>query len=301
VQRLASRLTPGTAAAGCVFTACRFLIGRKGDERRAAQAIDEYVRWRTSLEKEPTYSPEVELAISQVYSPRLLEARDPRGRPVVVAQMGEIDIALAASRNVSISMLLRRHVSTLDRISAAIKASPEPLSGHLLIQDLAGCSVSKFVRARAFFKRALRLDQLYYPEMLGQMVCLRAPRLATWAFGQIKPWIDPTTAGKIIFAPDGPAEVLGGTCSPQLIDEIMRVMRVKKTADKDLLQLQHASKLQDESRGDRSKSERRSKVQGEQQLWHTLNCRHAAAAVGAGQLMQPSSPATAPANMTDER
>lgn len=239
VQRLAGRLPPGSAAAGCIITACRFFIGRKSDERRAAQAIDEYAQWRASLEVEPTYSPEVELAISQVYSPQLLEARDARGRPVVVAKIGNIDVALAASRNVSISMLLRRHISTLDRINDAIEASPEPLAGHLLVQDLSGCSVSKFIRSRSLLKRMLRVDQLYYPELLGHMVCLRAPKLATWAFGQIKPWVDPTTAGKITFTHDGPTETLGGTCSPQLIDEIMQVM-VKGTAERDSLQLQPA-------------------------------------------------------------
>jgi hypothetical protein len=224
VQRLSERLPPEYSAASRVITACRFLIGRKGDEIRAAHAIDEYVRWRATLEGEPVHSPEVELAISQIYSPTLLHTRDARGRPVVIAKIGRIDVCLAASRNISISMLLRRHISTLDKINAAIEASPEPLAGHLLIQDLAGCSVSKFVRARTLFKRMLRIDQLYYPEMLGDMVCLHAPKLATWAFGQIRTWIDPTTADKITVTQDGYAEVFGSKCSQQLIDEIVKVV-----------------------------------------------------------------------------
>jgi len=225
VQRLGARiLATCPVQSSRDITACRFLIGSKYDENRASRALDAYAQWRASLEEDVLYSPEIERAIAKVYSPQVMRFRDPKGRPVVLAKIGNIDVSMASSMNVSVAMLLRRHISTLDKISAKIEESADPLGGHLLIQDLSGCSVTKFIGSRAFFKRMLKVDQNYYPHLLGEMVCVHAPRLATWAFHQLKPFIDPATAKKVTITRDGPAEALRGRCSPELIEEIMQAV-----------------------------------------------------------------------------
>jgi len=225
ITRLQARLPLATSESSRAATAARFLVGRNNHEAHAGAAIDAYVRWRAALGPEPTHSPETEAAIAHVYSPRLLRMRDRRGRPVVVVRLGDVDVSVAESRNVTVAMLLRRHISTLDRISAAIEASADPLAGHLLVQDLHGTTVAKFVRSRCFFQQMLRLDQAYYPELLGQLRCVRAPRLAAWAFEQVKSWIDPSSAAKVQLSRGGPAEALADVCSPELIEQILEVLQ----------------------------------------------------------------------------
>lgn len=197
------------------YATCRFLRGSKGDVSRAATSFGECADWRAAQglselssaalraplgdsDKGLEYAAEVEAWLASVYCPKLLDGHDLHGRPVVYVQLGNLDLSAASRHAVTLDMLLRRHVATLEKILRAVHASPAgPLKGHLLIHDLHGCTLTKFVRSRALFRALLQIDQKYYPELLGKLVCVRAPRLAVWAFEQVKPFIDPHTAAKI--------------------------------------------------------------------------------------------------------
>mmetsp|Transcript_1561 Transcript_1561/g.2545 ORF Transcript_1561/g.2545 Transcript_1561/m.2545 type:complete len:260 (-) Transcript_1561:111-890(-) len=193
LRRLLPQLPAGTDA----FLACRFLRGHKGNVTKAAHACLQRSRWRASLKAELAYPEESETALCAIYSPRLLDWCDFFGRPIVYVPLGKLDCSAAASQGVTIEMLIRRHISTLEAIERAVDASANPLAGHLLVHDLHGCTATKFVRSRAFFKEILKIDSTFFPEILGKLICIRAPLMAAWAFSQIKQFLNPVTASKI--------------------------------------------------------------------------------------------------------
>mmetsp|Transcript_22987 Transcript_22987/g.50282 ORF Transcript_22987/g.50282 Transcript_22987/m.50282 type:complete len:377 (+) Transcript_22987:198-1328(+) len=211
LAELRSLLPAGTDEHACL----RFLRACRGDVRRAAIAFGETADWRAEQGLEPLtaegirhadaevdvgvrYSDAIEQAIESVYDPVFLDCYDNLGRPVVYVRLARMDCAAAGKQGVTTAMLLRRHVGTLEKIQRAVHLSPAgPMAGHLLVHDLEGCTISKFLRSRSLFRGMLHIDQKFYPELLGKLVCIRAPQLGVWAFHQIKPLIDPRTAAKV--------------------------------------------------------------------------------------------------------
>lgn len=80
---------------------------------------------------------------------------------------------------------------------AAVSTADEP-DGHLLIVDLDGGTVKRFLGAWKLWSELARVAADYYPEMLGMAVIIRAPPIAKWGLDLCKKnFIDARTATKI--------------------------------------------------------------------------------------------------------
>ena len=204
--------------------ALRFMRGARGDVATAAIAYRERQAWLAELPEEPLYDDGVEAVLRKCYEPRLLSSPDKRGRPVLIVRLGTLDLNVAERGGVTVAMLLRRHFRTLNSVEAAVDASQDAMGGHLLVQDLSGCTIAKFLRARAFFRAMLNVDQSYYPELLGNLICINAPRLAVFALEQLKPWIDPVTFAKVRLVRGDPSVTLSEVLPPPCAAEALRYL-----------------------------------------------------------------------------
>lgn len=75
---------------------------------------------------------------------------------------------------------------------------------QLLILDLHGCSISKFLRATQMWREVNRIGQAFYPELLGHLLMVRGPPAAAWAVAQAKRWLDPETRAKLELSSGNP-------------------------------------------------------------------------------------------------
>lgn len=151
----------------------------------------------------------VEDAISEIYHPLRITGRARDGRLVMYRQLGEVDIDLLKKhKHISVHDLTRRHLREMERLRRDLDREPGgvgPLGGHLSILDLKGTSLKKFLAARGFFQLLSSMDGTHYAEMLGVLLIINPPPLTHWAIDTIKPFMDPTTARKIVVR-DGPPD-----------------------------------------------------------------------------------------------
>ena len=100
----------------------------------------------------------------------------------------------------------------------------DPLAGHLLIQDLRGCTVMKFVRSMKFWLGQGYAGQNYYPELLGNTIAVRGPPAAAWAVNTVKKFIDKKTGDKIELHSGEPAGPLSAYLDPDVLRECMALI-----------------------------------------------------------------------------
>ena len=126
-------------------------------------------------------------------NPMILEGLDFEARPVMVISAGALDCAALKKKGITLAMLVRRHVKAMEELQAHIDASPNPYAGHLMILDIGGCTVGKFIGAWRFWREIARVGEAFYPELAGKMAVVRGPSLAGWAIDKVKQFLDEKT------------------------------------------------------------------------------------------------------------
>ena len=93
---------------------------------------------------------------------------------------------------------------------------------HTVLVDCEGLGLG-IRRAVPVLRRISTLAGEHYPDTVHQILVVRAPRLFSWAWGLVKPWIDPATREKFqvlrdaaelfeLIPPEALPCELGGTC-----------------------------------------------------------------------------------------
>jgi hypothetical protein len=85
----------------------------------------------------------------------------------------------------------------------------------VVIMDVDGINLSHR-KTLKFMKYSSYMDQNYYPEILGRMVMINAPAVASTFWNIIKRWLDPVTQSKIFIFPRG-SEELTSLVPPQYL------------------------------------------------------------------------------------
>jgi hypothetical protein len=210
--------------------ALRFLRarGHRLDDALALWRIDQ--EWRRSeniggILDEPIEAA-VEDAISEIYHPLRFTGRARDGRLVMYRQLGEVDIDLLKKhKHISVHNLTRRHLREMERLRRDLDRDAGgvgPLGGHLSILDLKGTTVKKFLAARAFFQLLSSMDGTHYAEMLGVLLIINPPPLTHWAIDTLKPFMDPTTARKIVVRDGPPDTFMSEYVEPTLLPPHLR-------------------------------------------------------------------------------
>ena len=213
-EELRRRIAPDTITDEA---ATRFLGARKGDVGKAAQMYIEYMEWRRAenidaVLSEPPLADGKEAALRQRFNPRVLDGFDRSGRPIMFASFGQLDVSALAKEGVTTKDLTRRHARSLEQVLQIIIARSEkgaagadeapsaraPSPGVFLIIDVHGCTVTNALRAWKLWMAMAKVSQDYYPESLGQLCIVRAPRSGQWLIDKFKAAaLDPVTAAKM--------------------------------------------------------------------------------------------------------
>ena len=218
---LQERLSPVEVTYG---EARRFLTAKKGDVARAARLYERCLAWREEANidgiLDEADAADVDAALSPMYKPLLLDGTDGQGRPVMYANFGRLDVAALSLKGINVPTIARRHIRELERcrrrlVEQAYEAGdpyrPPPVAdnggssysrtsrpGHLLIVDVDGGVVGRFMAAWKLWAEIAKLEGNYYPVMMGRCCVIRAPSIANWAFGLCrKSFLDPSTAERI--------------------------------------------------------------------------------------------------------
>lgn len=183
----------------------RFVAAHGCDHHKAARQWRDYVEWREreSLDavlREPPLEPALEEALQAGYNPRLLEGWDLKGRPVLLSRVGAFDFPALRRQGVTMQMVVRRHIQTMERISLAVNASPCPYDGHLLLLDLDGSSLTLFLKSWRVWQEIISIGNLYYPNLLGGVCIVRGPPSGRRAIGMIKTLLDGETSAKLNYS-----------------------------------------------------------------------------------------------------
>ena len=169
----------------------RFLVANRGNVPKAAQQYRDYLAWRRqeridAVRTEGPCAPEVEAALEAGFNPQLLDGLDARGRPVMVISIDGLDTPALRKLGVTIPILIRRHVKVMEALERRIDAAPDPFAGHLLILDIGGSTLGKFLGAWSLWREFARIGQQFYPECLGALCIVRGSGAAGWCVDKVK-------------------------------------------------------------------------------------------------------------------
>ena len=183
------------------LTCQRFLRANDGHLKRAAKQYKKFLAWREreaidGILDEPPHEPEIEAEVVRC-SMKLLEGCDLKGRPVMVSALGVMDMPALKKRGITHAMLIRRHARAMEQLIERIYASTDPISGHLLILDLSGCTLTMLFWAWPYIRDVAHMGQVYYPEVLGKLCFIRGPEKAAWAVDKVKHYLNPATRDKV--------------------------------------------------------------------------------------------------------
>eukprot|EP00747_Dinoflagellata_sp_TGD_P067178 gnl/TRDRNA2_/TRDRNA2_155150_c6_seq1.p1 gnl/TRDRNA2_/TRDRNA2_155150_c6~~gnl/TRDRNA2_/TRDRNA2_155150_c6_seq1.p1 ORF type:complete len:723 (-),score=173.01 gnl/TRDRNA2_/TRDRNA2_155150_c6_seq1:89-2038(-) len=147
------------------------------------------------------YFPEMS-SIRRFY-PHGFHGTDRRGRPVYIERLGALDLPnlLTSTSHERILEYFtheceRQTTYRLVACSLAKKGLVEQSMNILDLQDLRFSTVTH-ATARKTLQALTKVQQNHYPEMMGQMVIVNAPRIFNIAWSFVKPMIDAKTVQKI--------------------------------------------------------------------------------------------------------
>jgi hypothetical protein len=197
------------------YTCLRFLRARDFDVEASSAMFANFAAWRKRekidkiLEKIP---PKYDLYCK--FIPHKSHGFDKQGRPLYIEKVGSIDWPTVVNYLTN-DELLYIHVWQFELAARKAEESSRKLGKQVetftSIIDLTDLNLGH--RKGLDYTRAFStLDQLYYPERMGRLFIVNAPRLFPFFWNICKKWIHPNTAAKI--------EVLGADFAEKLLEYI---------------------------------------------------------------------------------
>ncbi|XP_057517272.1 CRAL-TRIO domain-containing protein YKL091C-like [Amaranthus tricolor] len=171
----------------------RFLRARELDVNKACGMFLKYLKWRRTFVPNGHIS-ETEIEYDLAANKMFLQGFDKQGRPINVV-MGSRHFQ--NPKPGGLDEFKRFCVYSLDKICSRM---PEGQEKYLGIADLSGWGYSNSdIRA---YVGVLAILQDCYPERLGKLLIVHAPRLFMTVWKIVYPFIDEKTKTKIVFVED---------------------------------------------------------------------------------------------------
>eukprot|EP01127_Copromyxa_protea_P002048 TRINITY_DN11934_c0_g1_i1.p1 TRINITY_DN11934_c0_g1~~TRINITY_DN11934_c0_g1_i1.p1 ORF type:complete len:370 (-),score=60.33 TRINITY_DN11934_c0_g1_i1:50-1159(-) len=217
----------------------RFLRARRFNVSNAAQMYRDTLAWRKEVGADDILSdPEIAIRLDPKFHEIISHSFhkfDKRGRPVYYERTGAINITELSSEFTP-EQMIRRHIWYMENQVSRMRESPksiwkggsERVEQMVHILDLKGLSLNPVTHMSIVnvFKETTRIDQTYYPELMGKMILFRAPPLFYNLWKWVSPLLDPVTQEKIVILGDDYEDALreiidedslpvefGGSCS----------------------------------------------------------------------------------------
>ena len=182
----------------------RFLKARQWDEAKALEMYKNTLRWRKEFGTDQifkTFSFPEKKEVLKIF-PQYYLRTDKFGRPIYINEVGKINVD-ALLKVTTIERMLQFHVYEWEHLIRQIYPKCSEHAGHKVFQsfsivDLKGLSYKQFNKTtRSFVKQITKIDQEYYPEHLGQMFIINAPKIFSMIWSVVKLWLDKRTLAKI--------------------------------------------------------------------------------------------------------
>ncbi|UPR03541.1 CRAL-TRIO lipid binding domain-containing protein [Chloropicon primus] len=162
------------------------------------------VRWRREFGTDQihkTFSFPEKKEVLKIF-PQYYLRTDKFGRPIYINEVGKINVE-ALLRVTTVERMIQYHVYEWEKLIREIYPKCSAHVGHKIFQsfsiiDLKGLSYKQFNKTtRSFLKQITNIDQEYYPEHLGQMFIINAPKIFSMIWSVVKLWLDKRTLAKI--------------------------------------------------------------------------------------------------------
>jgi len=186
--------------------AFRFLRARQYNVAHSVALYRSYCEWRDKANVDHAMS---ELwALTKLDCSYVYHGRDKTGRPVYIDRMGFFDCKALVKKGISLETIARHHIQQQEFLcqieKEATKHEGRLIEQCFMICDLDGCGIFRHLNseARAFFGLCAEIDQNYYPERMGKLAIVNAPKAFPMAWTFIKPFLATETQRKIeVFGP----------------------------------------------------------------------------------------------------
>jgi len=184
----------------------RFLRARQYDVTKSVEMYNNYVKWRLENNIDAVLEEGVLVPREKwLYS---YHGKDKQGRPIFVEKTGHVDIKqLVEKDKFTIAQAIRGHIRQQEFMYKLYEKNTHE-EGRLVengftILDLENASIFKHLNgyARQFFGDMASVGQNYYPERMGKMIVVNAPRAFPMAWNFIKGFLDVNTQNKIEVLP----------------------------------------------------------------------------------------------------
>eukprot|EP01110_Echinostelium_bisporum_P013814 TRINITY_DN996_c0_g1_i1.p1 TRINITY_DN996_c0_g1~~TRINITY_DN996_c0_g1_i1.p1 ORF type:complete len:266 (+),score=60.68 TRINITY_DN996_c0_g1_i1:119-916(+) len=179
----------------------RFLRARQYDVDKAVAMYDAYITWRTENNIDAVLSEG--FCVDKELWQHSFHGHDKQGRPIFIERLGRTDVKKLTKAGHTIDSCVRAHCFQQEYMAAMSEASSKINGQHIeqavSIMDLDGSSVFTHLSSisREFYSRLAGIGQNYYPERLGKLVVVNAPRAFPMAWSFISPFLDEKTKKKI--------------------------------------------------------------------------------------------------------
>ncbi|KAL7070356.1 hypothetical protein ACQ4LE_010254 [Meloidogyne hapla] len=185
----------------------RFLRARDFDVQKANHMIVNSLLWRKQHNVDKILQDFVPPPLLVKYFPGGWHYQDNQGRPLFILRLGQMDIK-GLLRSVGLEAIVKFTLSICEqgllKTADATKRLENPISAWTLLVDLDGLSMRHLWRPGVqCLLRIIEMLEAHYPECLGMVLIIRAPRVFPTLWTLISPFIDENTRKKfVLYASD---------------------------------------------------------------------------------------------------
>ncbi|KAJ3337448.1 cytosolic factor, phosphatidylinositol/phosphatidylcholine transfer protein [Gonapodya sp. JEL0774] len=161
------------------------------------------MQWRSEFQVEDIYKTFVYSEgpkVAAIY-PRYYHKNDNEGRPIYVEHFDKLNYT-AMFKVTTEKRFMQNHVLEFEkflrqRLLAVSWKSGRHIEQSCTILDLKNVALSQFPQVRSVVGTISEISQDYYPETLGKMFVINAPRFFTTVWAVVKMFLDEVTVAKI--------------------------------------------------------------------------------------------------------
>ncbi|ORX76718.1 hypothetical protein BCR32DRAFT_236318 [Anaeromyces robustus] len=181
----------------------RFLRARDFDLEKTFLMFSNCEKWRKTNNIDELYEtftfPELH-KVQKIY-PKFYHSIDRLGRPIYVEQFGNFSIKklfeVTNEDKLLKYFILDYETGLRKRFPSCSNAAGHHVETGLTIMDLKDVSLLQFSKCFNFLKKTTKIASDYYPECMGNLFVINAPKLFSGCWKLIKGILDPVTAEKI--------------------------------------------------------------------------------------------------------
>ncbi|KAF4524801.1 hypothetical protein B566_EDAN010176 [Ephemera danica] len=184
-------------------TLLRFLRAADFDMEKARENLCQSLQWRKKYQVDRILNEYVPSEVVKTYFPGGWHHEDKDGRPLYILRLGQMDVkGLVKSIGEDGLLTLTLHVCEegLQLLEEATRNRGRPVSTWSLLLDVEGLNMRHLWRPgiKALL-RVIEIVEANYPETMGQVFIVRAPRVFPILWTLVSPFIDVTTRSKFLF------------------------------------------------------------------------------------------------------